>query len=727
MFWALFRSWAKIILHRCGKKCCIEPLGPHCDTRLSSQSNLTPALSFTSSHCTVNMLKDSPPNRAAIRSVIFALQSYAPFCVGYAVWSHLAQRYPLLGLGYECFLYNKLLWYFCAPEAAFYLFFVFYQHYIQREAIHPLMRTQDERLALFNKVRSEILDPGSFLSGWFRGADPKEIGREELKRFVDWAFWEGRAGQGEKNRDKREIEEYIRKIEIMMPEPFQEGKGKMQSLRLTLDPIIIEARSLFWYGLMGLVDTIALILLTAKGFEFYRRSVLGTLAVFPPRPAAFFTRHASCAPNYSYFHRKHTSKTRLPILYIHGIGIGILPSIRFLSDLDHALNDGRPEDDHVGIIAPEILQISSRLTTAIPTRKQFLSELTTILDHHFGPGRFVLAAHSYGTILATHMLNDTTLSRRISGCLLADPISMLLHMPDVAYNFTIRHPVRANEWMLWYFASKDPQIAHTIGRHFFWSENILWRDQIEHLVVNHGMRLTASLASEDLIVNAKAVKAYLTEKEIPNPVVVENGNGQMEMQLHDTPLRRYMPWKGKGVDVLWFEGYDHAEVFDAGEDRTMLVNVLVEYAEWIDDRWGNQVPALFSVATARYVGWMKAVLWCWADVDIGWNHYTDRMQRPRRRWTVPECLFSPYSWSLYSVFTHRSGIICLRSAALSHLKSRIEEWSAFTPMRPEAVWYRWYRARRLLGWYSLNVNGKEANKLSGTVSRKTTFERTVPT
>lgn len=527
------------------------------------------------------MLKDSVTNRAAIRIVIWALQWYAPFCLGYTAWSLLAQRYSLLGLGYERFLNNTLFWILWAPEAAFYIFFVFYQHWIQQEAIHPPKRTQDERLAVFNKVRSEIFDPVSYLSGWFRGADPKDIGREELKLFVDWAFWEGRAGEGEKNGDAREIEEYIQKIEVMMPEKFQEGKGKMQSLRLTLDPIIIEARTLFWYSLMVLADTIALVLLMAKGFNFHRRSVWSTLAVFPPRPAAFLTRERSCAANISYFHRRHTSKTRLPILYIHGIGIGILPSIRYLTDLDRALNDGQPEEDQVGIIALEILQISSRLTTAIPRRTEFLSEVTAIIVQHFGEGRFVLAAHSYGTILATHILNDASLSRRVSGSLLADPISLLLHMPDVAYNFTIRHPVRANEWMLWYFASKDPQIAHTIGRHFFWSENILWRDQIEHLVVNHGMRLTASLASEDLIVNANAVRAYLTERDIPNPVIVETEDGQKEMQLqpqHDsTPLQR--PWKGKGVDVLWYEGYDHAEVFDAKEDRTELVNVLVEYVK----------------------------------------------------------------------------------------------------------------------------------------------------
>lgn len=131
-----------------------------------------------------------------------------------------------------------------------------------------------------------------------------------------------------------------------------------------------------------------------------------------------------------------------------------------------------------------------------------------------------------------------------------------------------------------YFASKDPQIAHTLGRHFFWSENVLWRDQIDHLIENHNMRFTASLGSDDLIVNTAAVKAYLAERDVPDPVLVEDIAGQKQMQLRTHTKgdkKRSSEWQGNKLEILWWPGYDHAGVFDTQEDRAKLVNVLVEY------------------------------------------------------------------------------------------------------------------------------------------------------
>lgn len=380
------------------------------------------------------MLVDSPGNRRAIRATILILQSYGPFCLAYTIWVLAARTWQPLSFGKDVFLNNWTLWCMWFPEALFFLFFQVYARYIQAEAIHPPKRTRDERLALFSKVRSEIYDPVSFLSGWFRGSNVEDIGREEMKRFCDWAFWEGRAGEAEEKGDAEEIEEYIQKVEMMMPGPFPEGKGKAKSLRLTLDPIEIEARSLLWYSLIMLADTIAVALLMAKGFVYFRRSLCGAVSVFPPRPAAFCTRNVSSVPDYSYFLREHTSKTRLPIVYVHGIGIGLLPHVGFLDELHAELNGGAPEDDQVGVLAIEVLQVSSRLTTSIPRRAEFLTQMITLIDQHFGSGRFVLFGHSYGSVLCTHIINDAHLAPRISGALLVDPVSILLHMPDVAYN-----------------------------------------------------------------------------------------------------------------------------------------------------------------------------------------------------------------------------------------------------------------------------------------------------
>lgn len=236
-----------------------------------------------------------------------------------------------------------------------------------------------------------------------------------------------------------------------------------------------------------IADTSAILTLKSRGFVYYRRPPPSLAAVFPPRPATWYDCRVSPVPSLSYFLRDHTSKTRLPVIYLHGIGIGLLPHIAFLEEMRSALNAGSNIDDQVGILAIETLQISSRLTTSIPRSAEFVSQLTTIVDYHFGPGRFVLVAHSYGTVLSTAILRDFCLSSRISGTLFIDPISILLHMPEVAYNFTRRKPVRASEWALWWFG-KDPQLASTLGRHLFCSECVLWRDQIEYLIKNHGMR-----------------------------------------------------------------------------------------------------------------------------------------------------------------------------------------------------------------------------------------------
>lgn len=315
------------------------------------------------------------------------------------------------------------------------------------------------------------------------------------------------------------------------------------------------------------------------GFQ-YCKTTATSLQVWPPRPMTWMEPAKSPSRNLSYWIRPHTSQKRLPVLYIHGIGVGLIPHVGFLHELDTALNGDNPDDGEVGILAIEILQVSSRLTHAVLTREEFVAQLIQVLDFN-GYHRFVMASHSYGSVLSTHILTHSPLASRVSATLLIDPVSILLHMPDVAYNFTVRPPRHANEWQLWYFASKDPGVAHTLGRHFFWSENVLWRDRILELM-DSGARLTASLASDDLIVDTEAVGTYLTENRIPDPVLKQDGDRkQMELQTpgDTTGHWKQRPWRGKGLEVIWWDGFDHAQVFDKDSTRAKLVDVLVEYSK----------------------------------------------------------------------------------------------------------------------------------------------------
>ena len=185
------------------------------------------------------------------------------------------------------------------------------------------------------------------------------------------------------------------------------------------------------------------------------------------------------------------------------------------------------------------------------------AEILKIVLRH-GWTKFVLVAHSYGSVIATHLLHDKRTSSMIGSVLLIDPVSILLHLPDVAYNFTCRQPVEANEHQLYYFASMDMGIAHALSRRFFWQDNILWREELA------GRRVTVVLAGRDLIVNTEAVGRYLAG---------------VEDQTSKDSSWKHREWKGTGLDIIWHDELDHAQVFDMKPDYSQLVEVIRQYTK----------------------------------------------------------------------------------------------------------------------------------------------------
>ena len=187
------------------------------------------------------MLDDTLLSNIVIRVVIFILQWLGPCFLGYTAY-FISSAWPKTPL-----ITGFRIW--CTAESLFFLFSLWFRRYLQRDAVHPPLKSQKQRKALFAKVRREIHDPDLFLSGWFRGAKPETIGREDLRSFLNWAFWDGRAGAS----DQKELEYYMNKVEAMMRKPFAPpGHGAAKGLRLTLDPVEMECRTLFWYCLVSM-------------------------------------------------------------------------------------------------------------------------------------------------------------------------------------------------------------------------------------------------------------------------------------------------------------------------------------------------------------------------------------------------------------------------------------------------------------------------------------------
>ncbi len=119
-------------------------------------------------------------------------------------------------------------------------------------------------------------------------------------------------------------------------------------------------------------------------------------------------------------------------------------------------------------------------------------------------------------------------------------------------------------------------VSHTLSRCFFWSENILWKHDIE------GRNLTATLSGKDLIVNTEAVGRYLTKKEGKKAVNKPAFNGSAHNgSAHNGSTHneewKHRAWRGTGLDVLWFGDLDHAQVFDSKKNRRRLVDIVRAY------------------------------------------------------------------------------------------------------------------------------------------------------
>ncbi|KAH8652818.1 hypothetical protein BGZ61DRAFT_468571 [Ilyonectria robusta] len=483
------------------------------------------------------MARSSVWKYAFIRTSIFFLHLVAPFSIFYSLVSSLVDLPIRIPRILEVWLVLEMVFY-CAvylPRNA----------YLQRVATHPTTASREDRRKLFWRCHRNIPDPDQYLQKWFRNAPPSEIKRENVKDFFRWAFLN--TGDSDPAHDE-EMEEYAGEMEKLLGRKLEPGHGNAQCLRLTLDKVEMLHRSLTWYLCVFVVDTIASAYMHYHSFDFYRTSFL---AIFPLRPFTLLSAYRSPAKTLTYWYRPHMSTTKLPILFIHGIGIGLYPYINFLGDLS-AADAKDPSDGQVGIIAIEIMPISSRITAEALLKDEMCEEINRILKAH-GWSRIVLVSHSYGSVVAAHLLHTPQIAQKIGPIVFVDPVSFLLHLPDVAYNFICRKPTQANEHLLSYFGSKDMGVSHTLFRRFFWADNILWKEDIQ------GHRVTVMLASSDIVVNTKAIGAYLTGAD---DWILETSHWEDGI------------WRGNGLDVLWFQDLDHGQVFDTRRMRRRLVNIV---------------------------------------------------------------------------------------------------------------------------------------------------------
>jgi pimeloyl-ACP methyl ester carboxylesterase len=590
------------------------------------------------------MLDHSPFQLVQIRAVIILL-AYAPWLelgilVSLITAKAALHAYEPPGRAYSISV--SILTGLLVSELAFYIIkYVPHLRRLEREAQHPAPLTRQQRLDLFEKCAANIPDADSYVRLWFHGAELKDIKRDNVAEFILWAFFdrdgiEGNGpipGPGPEDDDiTAELEYYISRTEDLLGTKLALGRGSATCLRLTIDKVQQSYRSLLWYLIVSGIDLTTHLCLARDGFRYYGPPLSKTVAVFPPRlqavpallPFPGARRYSSASEHIGFWYRPHTARNARPVVFIHGIGVGLWPYTPFLNEIGlpagtstHQASSGQGQ---IGVIVLEILPISTRLTDPPLRREAFLQELQNILvsqaPEWLADG-FVLVSHSYGSVLTTHVIRDPVLAPHVRGVVLIDPVTLLLHLPDVAYNFTRRPPKTANEWQLWFFASMDLGVAEGLGRHFFWRENEVWKEELlgEDVRPAKGSslengRVTRSkarnpavsdtrtssihrkaavcLGGRDLIVKTETVAHYLAVSgDMADHEALEDHETVAAMfkagdagSVAAGKSRRCTRYPApSGIDIVWFPTLDHAQVFDAREDRQQVLNVIAEYCK----------------------------------------------------------------------------------------------------------------------------------------------------
>lgn len=205
-------------------------------------------------------------------------------------------------------------------------------------------------------------------AGWFFGAKYEELKQGNLTQIVAWAWFDVDLKDGLTGLDaltKEEIEEVEIAVNLMQERLGELEPGfneKIKCMRQSLDPIEFGwHRPLLVYFLLDLIPYL-----------------FGNLAMYM---MGFAKKRSG---KLSYWHRpssKPDSSTNTPTVFLHGIGIGVLPYVHLFSKLSKADKElFVPIQPHVAISLRYYLCTVFRLPPI--THEEVIDGFISMLDSH---------------------------------------------------------------------------------------------------------------------------------------------------------------------------------------------------------------------------------------------------------------------------------------------------------------------------------------------------------
>jgi pimeloyl-ACP methyl ester carboxylesterase len=347
---------------------------------------------------------------------------------------------------------------------------------------------------------------------------------------------------------------------------FLQRREPQRFANYSSDPLLgIATYPLAFHGLVyGLTEITLRKQMWNRGFE---RRVIGSVAYYFHPGKDFVVDDENSGSEDVY----EDDKLKTPIVFIHGIGIGLLP---YIPVIDALIDTGRP------IMLPEIPYVSAFRPFQSPhgvlAPAVVCSTMTAMLaSHGFLTATWI--GHSYGTSWLSYMCKYAP--RFVSALLFLDPICFCLHFPYLTKQFVYLKP---DPGTLYYIVRTDVIVNWSIQRSFPWAWVALFTEQIQ-------VPCSILLSEKDALVPVGRILHYLRNEGIPirdfnscDEEYFRNGKAAKEATGNDSDTPKEHEKNADGSSMMerritcaLFKGDGHGD----WTERPATMNLIVKAAE----------------------------------------------------------------------------------------------------------------------------------------------------
>ncbi|CAF4175180.1 unnamed protein product [Rotaria sordida] len=372
------------------------------------------------------------------------------------------------------------------------IIFLIYQSYLYSKIQHQIPAphlTSIERNRIISNALLNIKNLSHTLSKWFMDRPFHDIDRQSLIGWLAYAFY-SKEIQELNDEEYEEIDLLSQNIEIDHQLRITDDKvtNTIPHMKHILDPVRVIFRPFVVYFV---TDTLLDGILSSSIFYLrgYRFIHIGHLS--------FWTYHDDTC---------NIEEEEDPIIFFHGIGSGLMMYQPFIARIHKEFSRRR----RIIFISMRCICMRYPSLKDIPNMSETIDSIQLIFDY-YQLKKAIFIGHSYGTACLSWIVQKCP--QYISRLIFLDPICFALFEPYVVYNFVYRIPYRLGHLYLYYFVCRELGISYVISRHFWWTQNNLFIEQIPSYT-NKILPTHVLLSGHDCIVNVHLIKDYLIDNDI---------------------------------------------------------------------------------------------------------------------------------------------------------------------------------------------------------------------